>query len=56
MRSISDPATRLTATKRKQLSKAQAQFKKLESRLAALDKDYAALQVVTGQLVAGLLQ
>ncbi len=51
----SKPATRSTAAKRKQQAAAQAQFKKLESRLAALDKEYAAVQVATGQLVAGLL-
>jgi hypothetical protein len=43
------------AANRKQLAKTQAQFKKLESRLAALDKEYDALQAATGQLVAGLL-
>ncbi len=32
-----------------------AQFAALESRLAALDKEYAAVQVAMGQLVAGLL-
>ena len=47
--------TRLTVASRKQLAKTQAQFKKLESRLAALDKEYAAVQVAMGQLVAGLL-
>ncbi len=35
---------------------AQAQFAALESRLAVLDKEYAAVQAATGQLVAGLLK
>ncbi len=48
-------ATAPTAAKRKQLATTQVQFKKLESRLAALDKEYAALQAATGQLAAGLL-
>ncbi|MDO8943221.1 MAG: hypothetical protein Q7U75_08540 [Desulfobacterales bacterium] len=39
---------------RKQASP-QAQFAAIESRLAALDKEYAAVQAATGQLVAGLL-
>jgi hypothetical protein len=47
--------TASTAAKRKQLADTQAKFKKLESRLAALDKEYAAVQAATGQLVAGLL-
>jgi hypothetical protein len=51
----SKPATSLTAAKRKQLAATQAQFKKLESRLAALDREYAAVQVATNQLVASLL-
>jgi len=44
-----------TAANRKQLASIQAQFKNLESRLAALDKEYAAVQAATGQLVAALL-
>jgi hypothetical protein len=48
--------TQPTAAKRKQLAKTQAQFKKLESRLAVLDKEYAAVRTATGQLVAGLLK
>ncbi|MBK6898285.1 MAG: hypothetical protein IPH09_03145 [bacterium] len=55
-RKKSQPATSPTAANRKQLSKAQIQFKKLEARLAALDKEYAAIQAATGQLVAGLLK
>jgi len=47
---------RPTAAKRKQLAATQAQFKNLESRLVALDKEYAAVQAATGQLVAGLLK
>ncbi len=54
-RKKSKPTTAPTAAKRKQLAKTQSQFKKLESRLDALDKEYAALQAVTGQLVADLL-
>jgi hypothetical protein len=52
----SKPATRPTAASRKQLAKTQTQFKKLESRLAVLDKEYAAVQAATGHLVAGLLK
>ena len=55
-RTKSKSAPRLTATKRKQLASTQAQFKKLESRLAVLDKEYAAVQAATGQLVASLLK
>ncbi len=51
-RKKSKPATRPTASNRKQLASTQAQFKKLESRLSALDKEYAAVQAATGQLVA----
>lgn len=42
--------------KRNQLASSQAQFKKLESRLATLDKEYAALQAAIGQLVTSLLE
>jgi hypothetical protein len=52
----SKPAKRPTAAKSKQLANTQAQFKKIEVRLAALDKEYAAVQAATGQLVAGLLK
>ena len=52
----SQPVVCPTAANRKQLAKTQSQFKKLESRLAALDKEYAAVQVATGQLVAALLK
>ena len=55
LRRKTKPTTAPTAANRKQLAATQAQFKKLESRLAALDKEYAALQAATGQLVAGLL-
>jgi hypothetical protein len=55
-RKKSKPVTAPTAANRKQLASTQAQFKKLESRLAALDKEYVAVQVATGQLVAGLLK
>ncbi|MBK6900822.1 MAG: hypothetical protein IPH09_16755 [bacterium] len=51
----SKPAVASTAAKRKQLARTQIQFKNLESRLAVLDKEYAALQAATGKLVAGLL-
>jgi hypothetical protein len=52
----SKPTTAPSASKRKQLATTKVQFKKLESRLAALDKEYAAVQAATGQLVAVLLK
>ncbi len=55
-RKKSKPTTAPTAAHRKQLAKTQAQFKKLESRLAVLDKEYAAVQIATNQLVASLLE
>ena len=55
-RKKSKPTTAPTAAKRNQLAATQAQFKKLEARLDALDKEYAAVQAATGQLVAGLLK
>jgi hypothetical protein len=51
----SKPASRPTAAKRNQLAAARAKFKKIEAHLAILDKEYAAVQVATGQLVAALL-
>ena len=48
-RKKSKPTSAPTAAKRKQLADTQAKFKKLESRLAALDKEYAVVQAATGQ-------
>lgn len=55
-RKKSKPTAAQAATNRKQQASVQAQFKMLESRLAALDKEYAAVQAAMGQLVAGLLK
>ena len=50
------PTTPPPAANRKQQTKTQAQFKKIEARLAVLDKEYAAVQAATEQLVAALLK
>ena len=50
------PPKKSKAKVARKLVATQAQFAALESRLAALDKEYAAVQAAAGQLVAELLK